>query len=308
MMVHRTHRIGADVLLLLTSFFWGLTFVIVKEAISRVGVFLFLSQRFLLAFAILLALSFAARRSFSLRTLRQGVVLGALLFGAFALQTMALRYTTASNTAFLTGLNVVFVPIVGSLLFRQHVTWSMKTGVVIAAMGMYFLCTNGDGHFGRGEVLAFFCALSVAGHVVMTGEYARSSDVYWLTTVQIGTVAFLSTSVAGIQREAVFSWYPEILPALIICVIFATIFAFLVQTSMQRYTSPTHTAIIFCMEPVFGALCAHIMLGEAFGSRGYAGAALIVAGMILSEISSIAGVPSTEDRVEEEPKGVVMKG
>ncbi len=278
-------KIGADALLLITSFFWGITFVIVKEAIGKVSVFFFLSQRFILASAVMILICMLSRRTFTLTALYRGIVLGVLLFGGFAFQTLALLYTTASNTAFLTGINVVFVPIIGAVIFRQVITRTMTLGVVFASVGLFFLCTNGNWVLNRGDILGFLCAVSVAFHVVFTGEFARRSDVYWLTAVQIGTIGVLSSTIATVQGYRVFEWHPEILWALIICALFATVFAFLVQTSMQRFTSPTHTALIFCMEPVFGAFFAYLLLGERLGVWGIIGAVMILTGMVLSEIS-----------------------
>jgi len=281
----KMRRLGAYFLLLVTTFFWGTTFVIVKQAVEQVGVFLFLSQRFSLAFLILLVICLISRRPFKKEYLGRGAVIGTLLFGAFAFQTMALLYTTASNTAFLTGLNVVLVPLSGAILLKQSVNRSVKLGVILAAAGLYLLCTNGGWSFNRGDILAMICAACIALHLIFTGRFARASDVYWLTTIQIGVVAFFSTLVAKFGGNEILVWHQEILWALVICVFFATIFAFLVQTSMQRFTSPTHTALIFCMEPVFAALYAYWAIGERFGVKGLIGATLILTGMVISEIS-----------------------
>jgi len=276
---------GADFLLLVNTFFWGITFVIVKDAISTVGVFVFLAQRFFFAFIILLLICLFARRPVTRATFRQGCVMGLFLYGAFALQTLGLLYTTASNAAFLTGLNIVLVPVIGGIFFGHRVTAAMKTGVVAATVGLFLLSTNGTMSLNRGDILVTFCAVCVALHVIYTGEFARRSDVYWLTAIQIGTVAFLSGCAGVVTGDDIFQWHPEILGALIICVLFATVFCFFVQTSMQRFTSPTHTALIFCMEPVFGAIYAYWAAGERFGPWGLFGALLIFTGMILSEVS-----------------------
>jgi drug/metabolite transporter (DMT)-like permease len=133
--------------------------------------------------------------------------------------------------------------------------------------------------------LGGLCAVCVALHIICTGRYARHNDIYWLTAIQIGTVALLSVIIALWQKDRIFVWHPEILWPLIICVLFATIFAFLVQTSMQRITSPTHTALIFCMEPVFAALYAYVTIDERLGLKGLIGAILIFGGMLLAQVS-----------------------
>ena len=283
--LQNSKRSGAVFLLITVTFFWGITFVIVKEAVEQVGVFFFLAQRFILAFLILFALCLLTRRRFKRSLVKPGLILGALLFGGYAFQTLALVYTTASNTAFLTGLNVVFVPIIGGLMFGQVITVNMKWGVLFAAVGMFLLCTNEGVSVNLGDFLGGICAVCISLHIIFTGKYARRSDIFWLTTLQIGTVGFLSSVISLFYEGNIFIWHPEILWALIICVLFATIFAFLVQTSMQRFTSPTHTALIFCMEPVFAAIYAYIMIDERLGLKGIAGAALILTGMVISQIS-----------------------
>lgn len=292
-------KYGADVLLLVVTFFWGITFVIVKEAIETVGVFLFLSQRFILAFIVMTLICAVLRRPLSQDVIRRGIALGVLLFGAYAFQTAALVWTTASNTAFLTGLNIVIVSIISAFILKHHLGANMIVGVLLAAAGLFFLCTDGSWSFNKGDLLAIACAFFVAVHLILTARYARKSDVYWLTAIQLGTVAILSTAGAVMAGDggAVLTRHPQILWALIICVLFATVFAFLVQTSMQRFTTPTHTALIFCMEPVFGALYAAYALGERLGSWGYLGAVLIFSGMILSEIAFPARTPEDVPKV-----------
>lgn len=284
----RAKRLKADFLLLVTTFFWGVTFVVVKEAIRTSGVFVFLAQRFIAAAFILVCICLVMRRPFSRRLLVQGGVMGLFLFGGYAFQTVALLFTSASNTAFLTGLNVVLVPLLGALFYGHLVTRNMIAGVALAAAGLYLLCTSGGWLVNKGDVLAAICAVCVALHVIYTGKYARGGDVYWLTAIQLGTVALLSSATALFLGDRIFVLIPEILPALVICVLFATVFAFLVQTAMQRLTSPTRTALIFCMEPVFAALFAYVTIGERFGVRGMIGALLILAGMVLSEVPSAA--------------------
>ncbi len=278
-------KIMANSLLLMITLFWGVTFIIVKEAVEKVGVFLFLSQRFLLAFIILLFICFILKRKVSLFSIKPGIILGTFLFGGYAFQTIALLYTTASNTAFLTGLNVIFVPVIGGFIFGHKITFFMKFGVLIATTGMFFLCTGQGLNLNFGDFYGAICAICIALHLIFTGRYAREYDIYWLTTIQIGTVAFLSMVCALFNEDRIFVFHQEIIWALFICVIFATIIAFLVQTSMQRLTSSTHTALIFCMEPVFAAIFAYFMLNERLGSRGVLGASLIFSGMILSQFS-----------------------
>jgi len=281
---HVMNRYKAAILLLTTTFFWGVTFTVVKQAVASVDVFVFLSQRFILAFVLVLPLGLYKGRRLGGATIVRGSVMGVFLFGAYAFQTVALLYTSASNTGFLTGLNVVIVPILSALVLGHRVSTSVKFAVMLSVAGLVLLCGNGSWYLNRGDVLAAVCAVCVSLHLICTGEFVRRSDYYWLTVVQLGVVALLSYSVALARGKEVMIWYPHLLVPLLVCSVIATVFAFLVQTSMQRYISHTNTALIFCTEPVFAAMYAWLVLNERFGVYGLIGAIFILVGMMISNL------------------------
>ena len=276
------NRYKAAILLLTTTFFWGITFTVVKQSIESVDVFVFLAQRFILAFALILPIGLYKGRRLDGVVILRGCIMGTLLFGAYALQTLALLYTSASNTGFLTGLNVVMVPILAALVLKHRVSAGVRLAVVLSVIGLLLLCGNGSLQFNRGDLLAALCAVCVSLHLICTGEYVRHSDFYWLTVVQLGVVALLSYAGAITRGKEVMVWYPGLLVPLLVCSLVATVFAFLVQTSMQRYISHTNTALIFCTEPVFAALYARLVLHERLGVFGYIGAICILGGMMIS--------------------------
>ncbi len=279
----------AAALLLLTTFFWGVTFTVVKEAVSRVDVFVFLAQRFLAAAALLAGVAAVRGGRPDLRTLRGGVAMGATLFLAYAFQTMALKHTSASNTAFLAGLSVVLVPVLGAALLRERVAGSHWAAVALAGGGLFLLTTRGAWTFNAGDALAAACALCIACHVLLTGRYAAGSDLWWLTAAQIGVLAACSSAAALATGREIFVWHAFLLWPLAFCVLLATVFAFLVQTAVQRCLSPTDTALVFCLEPVFAAVWAAWALGERLGTVGSAGAVLILAAMLVAELSPRRG-------------------
>ena len=282
--ISRKKQLGADALLLLTAFFWGITFAVVKEAIEVVPVFVFLAQRFGLAFIVMAAVAMGKRPVPASADLLRGLVLGGLLFGAYAFQTLGLAMTSASNAGFVTGMNVVLVPLFGAIFFNDTAKPNALWGVGFAATGLFLLCTDGTWALNNGDLLVSICAACVAFHIICTGRFARGHDVYWLTATQLGTVCALSGLAASVQGHSVLVWEPDIAWALILCALFASVFAFWAQTSMQRFTTSTRAALIFCMEPVFGAIYANWALGEVLGMWGALGAALIFAGMLLSEL------------------------
>jgi drug/metabolite transporter (DMT)-like permease len=285
----RKRQLAADAILVLVSLFWGLTFVLVKDAVAVVDVYAFLGQRFILAGVLMLPLLLVHWRCFSIRVLVRGILLGLFLFGAFAFQTFGLLYTSASNAAFVTGLNVVFVPILGGLLFGRLVPGRSWWSVLLASIGLFLLTTGGTLAVSRGDLLVMACALCVALQILYTGRYAGDEDVYWLTGVELITVGVLSTLCGWAGGTEVFFFEPRILWPLVICAVFASVFAFLAQTAMQRFTTPTRTALVFCMEPVFAALFAAMFIGERVGPMGIVGAGLILAGMIVSELPTTRG-------------------
>lgn len=286
------NRLKAAVLLLTTTFFWGITFTIVKQAVESVDVFVFLAQRFILAFVLILPVCMFKGKNLDSGTIVRGCVMGLFLFGAYAFQTLALLYTSASNTGFLTGLNVVMVPLLASFAVRQRISIPLKIAVALSAAGLFLLCGNGSWQFNSGDLLAATCAICVSLHLICTGEFVRTRDYYWLTAVQLGTVALFSTFGALARGRQVLVWYPHLLGTLLICSLIATVFAFLVQTSMQRFISHTNTALIFCTEPVFAAAYAWFAINEKLGLYGMLGALLILGGMVLS-IAPLRGAGGT---------------
>ncbi len=276
------NRYKAVVLLLVTTFFWGVTFTVVKQSIESVDVFVFLTQRFILAFACILPIGLFKGGRLDGATILRGCIMGIFLFGAYAFQTVALLFTSASNTGFLTGLNVVIVPIVAAIVLKHRISTGAKLAVMLAVTGLLLLCGNGQWYLNKGDMLAALCAICVSLHLVCTGEFVRRSDFYWLTVVQLGVVAFFSYAISFVRGKEVMIWYPHLLVPLLVCALIATVFAFLVQTSMQRYISHTNTALIFCTEPVFAALYARLILNERLGAYGYAGAVCILGAMMFS--------------------------
>lgn len=274
----------AALLLIATTFFWGITFTVVKDAVAQVDVFVFLAQRFALAAALMVIPGLLFRKPPSVETVRAGTILGLALFSAYAFQTAALLFTSASNTGFLTGLNVVAVPIIGALLFKQKIPTGVKAGAAIAAAGLFLLCTGGRLQLNIGDFLGIVCAVCVALHLLLTGRYTHNHDVYWITTVQMTVIAAASGAIALGGGKPLLTWYPFLLWPLLVCAIFASVFAFLVQTAMQRHISAAQTALIFCLEPVFAAGYAYCAAGEKLSAVAWLGAALIMVAMLIAEL------------------------
>lgn len=279
---------AATPLLLLATFFWGVTFSVVKEAVAVAGVAVFLAQRFVAAFAVLALIAGARGRPPAPDVLGRGALLGAVLLLVYVTQTEGLRLTSATNAAFITGLGVVLVPLIGAALLRERVGPALWGAVALATLGLAILTTGGrwGAALNRGDLLAAVCAVGVAAHLLLTGRWAPRSDVLWLAAAQVGVVALGCLGLAAARGEPVAVWHPDLLWPLAFCSLLATAFAFLALTWAQRVLSATHAAVIVCMEPVFAAAWARLAAGERLSAAGYAGAGLILAGMLVAEVGA----------------------
>jgi drug/metabolite transporter (DMT)-like permease len=278
----------ADLLLVLVCFFWGATFVLVKEAVSQVPVSPFLALRFLLA-GLLLSLIFPRRLAGAGRgALGAGALLGAVLFGGYALQTYGLARTSASNAGFITGLSVVLVPVFSALAFRARTGAGAWTGVGLATAGLYLL-SGGLERLNLGDLFVLGCAVCFAWHIILTGRFARAHDPAALATLQVLATGLLAAAGALLFEGGIpLALPPLVWWAVIITSLFATVFAFLVQTVAQRFTSATRTALIFTTEPVFAALVAWGWAGEPVTGWAVAGGTLVVLAMIVAELAPAA--------------------
>jgi drug/metabolite transporter (DMT)-like permease len=184
---------------------------------------------------------------------------------------------------------VVVVPVVAALLLHERTGALLWAAVGLAVGGLYLLTSGGrwEMTFTRGDALAVACALCVAAHLLLSSRFAPRSDAAWLAAVQVGVIALGSLAVALVRGQPVLVWRSELLGPLVFCALLATVFAFLAQMEAQKILSPTHAAIIVCLEPVFAALWSAVTLGERLPPSGYVGAGLILAAMLLSQILAI---------------------
>lgn len=287
----------ADLVLILIAFVWGTTFVLVQEAISTLPPFSFLTVRFAFASLFLylfLRLSMRQRGRLNAKEKRQnwvgGFVLGLFLFLGYAFQTFSLLYTTSGKSGFLTGVSVALVPVLSLLILGIRVRFVSVLGVLLAVSGLYLLAFADFSVINRGDVLAFFCAIFFGLQIVFTGKFSGTTSVFHLVTIQLATVAILSACSAVLfepwQQMVNPDIYlnPSVASALVVTSLFATAFAFIAQTHVQKFTTPNRVALIFSMEPVFAALADYWWQGVALGGRALAGGFLILCGMILAEI------------------------
>lgn len=279
-----SRQLGADALLFLVTIVWGGTFVMVKDAVAAYPVFPFLTLRFGMATVALLAFGGGRLRRLGWRGVRAGVLIGLCLFGGYALQTIGLQYTSASKAGFITGLCVALVPIFSALLLRRLPSPGAIIGVCLATVGLALLTLTVDLRVARGDLVMLGCAISFALHIVAVSAFAPTMDPLGLTIVQVATVAVLSAVISLLEPSGIPVPGPAQLSSAAFTGLLATAAAFAIQTSMQRFTTPTHTALIFAGEPVFAAVFGVLLVGEPMTPAGIAGGVLIVVGTLVSEV------------------------
>lgn len=287
----------ADLLLLFVTAIWGATFPIVKNATDLaaggVPTYWFLAARFSLAAALLAAMFCRRLVKVPLRTWAAGALLGCFLFAGYAFQTFGLAHTSSAKAGFITGLSVVLVPLLAVFWLKRKPQPNAWMGVATATVGLALLSLNADLLPTYGDFLVFLCAISFALHIAGVSRYAGPHDPTALAVIQIGVAAVLSwvlhvaekgTLAPGVPSVLWWSGPGRVIMAWLICGVLATALAFWLQNVLQPHTTPTHTALIFAAEPVWGALFSWMLLGETLTLRGYVGAGLILAGMLLAEL------------------------
>jgi drug/metabolite transporter (DMT)-like permease len=284
-------RWQADAALVVAAFFFGTTFIVVQDAVEDTDPLPFLAVRFLIGAAVLglVVRAQRARRRPTPNEARDGIVAGAVLMVGYVLQTIGLQYTSASTSAFITYLLIVFVPLMSIAVTRQAPHPLTLLGVVIAVAGLALLTGGADTGFGKGEVLTLGCAIAFAGHLVILGEVATRHDAIRLTAVQLATVGLACLVPALVQGGLPLSG--AALAAAAFTGVFATAVAFLAMVWAQRFVSPSRAALILLLEPVFAALLS-ALTGEDLPATSLLGGALILLAVVVAEVIA----PAAADR------------
>jgi drug/metabolite transporter (DMT)-like permease len=287
----------ADLALGLTALIWGATFVVVKDALADVSVFMYIAVRFALA-AVVMAIFFRrSLRGLTRSSTWAGAQIGFFMFAGYAFQTTGLKFTSPSKAAFITGSSVVIVPLLLAVFGKRRVNKWIWAGALAALAGLYFLTVppEGFGGLNRGDPLVFGCAVMFAVHMIFISRYIADHSVGALAVVQVATTAILATialpllSVRNVEHPR-WVWSGTLVSAVLITALGSTAFGFSAQTWAQQYTSPTHTAILISLEPVFAALTSWFLAREHLGGRILLGAALIFAGILLAELKGPAPI------------------
>jgi len=294
-----SRTLKAHLLLVLVTLVWGVTFVQIKDALRDISPLLFNAVRMALAGAAL-ALVFRRHLRVNAAALRYGIWMGTLLWMGYEFQTTGLVLTTPSKSAFLTGVSVVLVPVFLALIWRRHINGWTALGVLAAFLGLYLLTVPNAGSgsllsgINRGDLLTLGCAVAFAFQIIFMGRAMRTHGFEPIATLQACVAAVLMAISVPLLEKPHAVWSLRVVLAILVTGLLATAAAFTIQAWAQQFTPPTHTALIFVLEPVFAWASSYLLLGERLGTRASLGALLIIAGVLLSELKGSASQPGAE--------------
>jgi drug/metabolite transporter (DMT)-like permease len=275
---------AADAVLLFITVIWGVTFVVVKDALGYADPLSYLALRF--AVAALAAVLVVRGRLLERGLWRSAAVLGVFLFAGYQLQTWGLVWTSPSRSAFLTGLSVVMVPFISVALFKRPLVIPAVVGAAVAIFGLYLLTDAGTSKGTlRGDLLTVGCAVAFAFHIALTERYAVRHAPFPLVAAQLilCAVAFAVSIPAGQLRV---DWSSGFVGAVVLTGLLATTLAIGLQTWAQARTSAVRAALIYALEPVFASGYAALTGGEILGARELTGGGLIIFGVVVGELGA----------------------
>ncbi len=284
-------RLAAEGALICIAAVWGLTFVMVQDAIELLPTTAFLGYRFAPA-ALLVALVFRRRlATLSAAGWRAGSLMGVFLTAGYILQTLGLEETTASNAGFITGLFVVLTPLLGAVFLRDRVPGIAWAAAGVSAIGLYLLSGAGGELNLRGDGLVLLCAFAFAAHILVTARAVREHDVGALLAVQRGVCGLVCLAIAAPAGELEAPEGFTVWSALIVTSLVASALGFFVQTYAQQHAPPARTALILASEPAFAGLFGWLLADERLSLLSLSGAALILAAIIAVEVVPRARPP-----------------
>jgi drug/metabolite transporter (DMT)-like permease len=289
----RTSPVAASFALLGATAVWGATFPVVKSAVTPEGpmeVFDYIAWRFVIASLAMALLRPRAIARLGSAGRRHGVLLGIALGIGFVSQTIGLQRAPSSVSGFVTGMFVVFTPLITAFILRRRVSRSAWIAVAVATLGLAMLAAGTSGRDNAhatalGMTLLIGCALAYGVNIVGLGEWSARYDSYGLALVQLMTVAVLCVVAAAFSKDGLApppdgaAWFSVLLTALA-----ATALAFIIQTWAQSLLEPTRASVIMTMEPVWAGLFAVTFAGETMTVIAIVGAAFVIAGMLLTEL------------------------
>ncbi|WP_026841561.1 DMT family transporter [Citrifermentans bremense] len=267
--------------LILTTFFWGGSFIFNKIGFREIPPVTFLFFRFALATLLMAAICLPRLKRFNRNVLTKGLIVGAALAATNLSFVLGVSGTSVSRAGFLNNLFVLIIPLLCFAFWRERFDRWTATGLFLALAGLWQLAQGGVEGFNKGDLLSTLCALFIALHIISVSKLLRDEDVYLLSLVQFATVTAVGGLLFLVLPAPPFAIGPVSGGSLVYCAIFPTVICFTLQNTYQRYTTPTKAGLIYTMDPVWSMLGGTLILGERLTAGEWLGCSLIFASVVL---------------------------
>lgn len=278
-------QLKADFMMLIVTMIWGSSYLFMKMGLDSFQGFNLIALRFGLAFILAGALFYKRLIHIDSKTILYGFLLGSILFFLMSVVTIGLKFTSISNAGFLFSLSVVFVPLFLAVFFRKRPEKKVVFGVIASITGIALLTLNNELTINSGDFLIIVGAVFYAIFIIVTDRLTKNVDSITLGILQLGFAGAWGLLFSLFFEKPHLPNTTESWVAILALSILCSAIGFIGQAFAQKYTTPTHTGLIFSLEPVFAALFAFIFVAETLPAKGYIGAILILIGVLTAEIN-----------------------
>ncbi len=267
--------------LVLTTFFWGGSFLFTKIGVATIPPQLFVLTRFILATLIMLMVCSRRLKKLDSATLFRGMAVGVALGLTNLSFVFGIQGTSISRAGVLNNLFVLFIPVITKIIWRDRIGRVNMAGIALAVAGIWLLATGGGGGFNRGDIISTFCAFMIACHIISVSKVLKDDDVFLITLVQFATVALIAGTAVLLLPLPAFTFTKSAVMSVVYCAVLPTVLCFTLQNIYQRYVTPTRAGLIYTLDPVWSLIAGFFVLGERLNSREWLGCGIIFLAALL---------------------------
>lgn len=271
----------ANLLMASVSLVWGTSYIFMKLLANNVSPFTVIALRFGIAFLVMFVLFYKKLMNVNVKTLKYSAIVGALLCGIFIALMYGMQTTTASSAGFLTSTTVILVPILQILFTQKLPRKEILYGVLTVSIGLSLLTITDNFTLASGSILCIVAAFLYAIHIIVTNYFVQDVDAFQLGIYQLGFASLYAVIGTLLFKAPILLSDTKAWLAILGLAIICSAYGFVMQPIAQRHTTPENTGFLFSLEPVFSAIFAFIFLNENIGGKGYLGASLILAGVLV---------------------------
>jgi drug/metabolite transporter (DMT)-like permease len=267
--------------LVLTTFFWGGSFLFTKIGVATIPPQLFVLSRFILATLIMLLVCSTRLKKLDTGTILRGMSVGTALGLTNLSFVFGIQGTSISRAGILNNLFVLFIPVITKIVWRDRIGRVNMAGIALAVAGIVLLATGGGGGFNRGDIISTFCAFMIACHIISVSKVLKNDDVFLITLVQFATVTLIAGAATLLLPLPAFRFTPPALLSVAYCAVFPTVLCFTLQNFYQRYVTPTRAGLIYTLDPVWSLIAGFFVLGERLNGTEWIGCGIIFLAALL---------------------------